>query len=510
MAEESSQGAAMATAAAVLAAVPLSYYLLVRRGSKSKSSLPYPPGPKGHWLYGNMFDMPDFEGGETFDTQNLKQAKEHGLVYSVQIPVVIGRLIIISDPALARKVLATKNYPKSFFYKFLEPLVGARSLATIPTDKEWSGLRKAFNTGFAPTFLRTVVSTMSERLEYYLEAIEGDIAANVPTDMLKRSQSLTSDIIVKIAFGEQWEANAGEPHKVRVLEDEICQLYNAVMKNPLGRVFTLAKKRRMHQVGIELENEMRAILERRLAVYESEDCKQGKNTDICSLAIAHMTKESGGKLTDDDKSLIVDQLKTFYFAGHDTTAICIAWAIWELSQHPEAVARLRSELEEHGVWTDPNTPPSYEQLQKCSYLEAVVKESLRLYPPASGLSRYNDDPNDSYNGYCIGNAVLLVNAYVMHRHPQLWKNDPDSFLPERFIDGSEGDINAKFMPFSKGPRDCIGKYFAYLEAKLAISSLVMRYDMACDDPKDCIYTLLTNIPKNGAKVKFCRRSTVSN
>lgn len=256
----------------------------------------------------------------------------------------------------------------------------------------------------------------------------------------------------------------------------------------------------MNQVARELEEEMKAILARRLAAGDA-----GKSNDICSLAITHMTKESGGTLTQADKESIVDQLKTFYFAGHDTTAIAIAWAIWELSQHPEALARLRAELVEHCVWADDKTPPSYEQLQKCRYLECVVKESLRLYPPASGLSRYCDDPDESYKGYCIGRSILLVNAYVIHRHPSLWK-EPDSFKPERFIDGSEGDINSKYMPFSKGPRDCIGKYFAYLEAKLAISALVMRYDMECDDPKDIVYTLITNVPKHGAKVKFRHRS----
>jgi cytochrome P450 len=83
-----------------------------------------------------------------------------------------------------------------------------------------------------------------------------------------------------------------------------------------------------------------------------------------------------------------------------------------------------------------------------------LKETLRLYPPASGLSRYNADPDDTWNGYSIGNAVLLVQVYVMHRHPDLWKK-PDDFIPARWLDGSEENLNSKFAAFSRGPRDCV-------------------------------------------------------
>lgn len=479
------------------AAIAIPVGLLIRKLTR-KQHLPYPPGPKGHFLFGNTFDLPDFEKGETYDTYNLKMAQEYGLVYSVNIPFILGRLIVISDPDLAKRVLVTKNYPKSFFYKLLVPLIGPQSLVILK-EQEWVGMRKAFNPGFAPLFLKNMVQTMATKLERFVQNIERDIDADQVTNMLLEAQSFTSDVIVQIAFGEDW-GNTGEPHPARKLEDEICSLYSSLAMNPLRRIYDLRTKHKMHKVGIELQEEMRAILDRRLAAgTTATDSK-----DILSLAIAHLTKE-GGTLTEQDKDSIVDQLKTFYFAGHDTTATTIAWAMWELSQHPEALMIVRSELQQQRVWTDPNIPPTYKQLQECVYLEAVLKETLRLYPPASGLTRQCDNKMESYNGYCIGNSVLLVNAYVMHRHPALWKR-PNEFLPERFLDGSEEDINSKFMPFSKGKRDCIGKYFALLEAKLAVSALVMRYDLECDDPTDHIFQLLTNIPKQGAKVRFSRRA----
>lgn len=538
--------AAAAAAAAGTAAAAL-YYKRQRR----KQDLPYPPGPEEHPIFGSLFRMPDFANGETFDTMNLENAKRHGLVYSVTLPLIMGRLIVVGDPQLARQILVTRNYGKSFFYQTLAPLVGETSLATMPNGREWSNLRKAFHPGFTPAFLRGTVRTMAGKLDRFAAGIDSDILAGRHTNMLKRSQSYTSDVIVAVAFGEDWRARASDdddgdddvPHPARVLEDEICRLYSKIAMNPFRRLFDFRTKREMRRVGVELDLEMRAILDRRLAAQaqaaslasaaaaavsdssgaeEKKEDEEDPATDIATLAISHLRGEDG-TLTDEAKNMIVDQFKTFYFAGHDTTATTIAWAMWELSRHPEALRKLRAELVEHGIWqqsssgaaeeskempSSPTPTPTYEQLQKCVYLEGVIKEALRLYPPASGISRQTgeDDVAATYNGYSLRNSVLIVNAYVMGRHPDLWK-EPDAFKPERFSDGSEADVNAKFLPFSRGPRDCIGKYFALLEAKLAVSALAVRYDLDCVNPKDRIFTFLTNIPEDGAKVRFRPRSS---
>lgn len=101
--------------------------------------------------------------------------------------------------------------------------------------------------------------------------------------------------------------------------------------------------------------------------------------------------------------------------------------------------------------------------------------------------------------------MLFVSIYTIGRHPKLWK-DPLKFRPERFLDGSEDRLNEKFLAFSRGPRDCIGKHFAMLEAKLAVSALVTRYNIECVDPNEKIITEITNIPKNGAQVRFSRQT----
>jgi hypothetical protein len=140
--------------AAITTAVVL-FYTYKKLSSKPK--LIYPPGPPGHFLFGNAFrSNPDWDAGETWDTVNLKAAKEYGLVYSVDVPFIIGKIIVIADPELAKRVLVTKNYPKSFFYKYLSPLMGDKSIVTLAGGQEWADKRKAFNPGFSPNFLKSV------------------------------------------------------------------------------------------------------------------------------------------------------------------------------------------------------------------------------------------------------------------------------------------------------------------------------------------------------------------
>lgn len=165
------------------------------------------------------------------------------------------------------------------------------------------------------------------------------------------------------------------------------------------------------------------------------------------------------------------------------------------------VDKVRAEAMELKLWDDPKVPPTYEQLQKCTYLEAVIQETLRLYPPVTSLSRYETDEDFTYKGYHFGGCVIGINIYAMHRHPALWKN-PEAFRPERFLDGSEENIADKWIPFSRGPRNCIGKYFATMEAKLAVSAISIRFDSECVDPNETLAQAVLAFPFKGAKVKF--------
>lgn len=128
---------------------------------------------------------------------------------------------------------------------------------------------------------------------------------------------------------------------------------------------------------------------------------------------------------------------------------------------------------------------------------------FRLFPPA-GTARINHDPNAEFNGYCIGRSILYIVPYCLHRHPDLW-DDPDEFIPERFLDkANDPFLEYKYQPFSRGSRDCIGKYVAMMEAKIAIAAIFLSFDAIVEDKNEIYASGITSRPFYGAKVRFTR------
>ena len=142
----------------------------------------------------------------------------------------------------------------------------------------------------------------------------------------------------------------------------------------------------------------------------------------------------------------------------------------------------------------------------CTFLDAVLNEVLRLYPPAT-ISRSGESPKKDalqWNGYRLDGATLLLPTYVMHRSKANWGTDAEEFRPSRFL----SDPNPKaFMPFSKGVYDCLGKSFAMLEAKVAVAAMVSSFEFEAIDPeKEYVCVRLTNQPKFGCQVQCSSKS----
>lgn len=168
---------------------------------------------------------------------------------------------------------------------------------------------------------------------------------------------------------------------------------------------------------------------------------------------------------------LVDQMKTFLFAGHDTTAIIISWIFYFLAEHPDILLRVRKELDEvFGV----NTTPSQvaEQIisapklhTKLKFTLACIKESLRLEPPASPVRQstpgYSFTTSSNITFSPPEECLIYISTYLLHRDPNVWGEDADEFKPDRFM--KKEYTLSSYMPFSRRPRDCIGNALALLE-----------------------------------------------
>ena len=174
-----------------------------------------------------------------------------------------------------------------------------------------------------------------------------------------------------------------------------------------------------------------------------------------------------------------DEVMTLLLAGHETTALALTWAFYLLATHPECAGRLRAELSQ----VLGGSRPSVAKAQALAYTRMVLNETLRLYPPAWVTNRraLNDDV---VCGYRIpAGAMVAISPYATQHHPAFWPN-PERFDPERFSpEQSAGRHHFAYFPFGGGPRLCIGRDFALLEAQLVLATVLQRYEVRLYRPR---------------------------
>ncbi|TFK15979.1 laccase domain-containing protein 1 [Platysternon megacephalum] len=164
---------------------------------------------------------------------------------------------------------------------------------------------------------------------------------------------------------------------------------------------------------------------------------------------------------------------SFFYCGHDTTAAAMNWAIYLLGCHPEAQKKVHRELDE--VFGNSDRPVTMDDLKKLRYLECVVKEALRLFPSVPFFARTTSE-DCHIRGFKIPKATeVVVVPYVLHREPEIFP-DPEEFRPERFFpENSKGRHPYAYVPFSAGPRNCIGQRFAQMEEKAVLAIILRRF-----------------------------------
>jgi cytochrome P450 len=198
--------------------------------------------------------------------------------------------------------------------------------------------------------------------------------------------------------------------------------------------------------------------------------------------------------------LIRDQLLTLLIAGHDTSTALLSWALYTLSSRPEIQAKTQAEIDA----TLGENPPGYARVGQLRYLEQVVNETLRMYPPIHLGSRIAARDLE-FQGYRIpAGQRVLYSIYLVQRDPRYWHN-PDAFIPERFAPEQTRQPYT-FLPFGGGARNCIGMAFAQVEAKVVLARILQRYDLKITNPRVGLRMGATLEPRHGVQVKLQRRS----
>lgn len=192
--------------------------------------------------------------------------------------------------------------------------------------------------------------------------------------------------------------------------------------------------------------------------------------------------------------MLRDQVMTMLLAGHETTGAGLSWMWYLLARHPEVQERVREEA----AAVLNGRPPSLEDLTRLPYARAVVEETLRLYPPAWGMTRQAIG-DDELGGYHIpGGSFVFLISHRVHRHPKFWP-DPERFLPERFLgQTAQGRPRFAYFPFGGGPHVCIGSGFAVMQMQIVLTTLVQRVHLSLISdrpiPPDALLSLRPGAP----------------
>lgn len=232
-------------------------------------------------------------------------------------------------------------------------------------------------------------------------------------------------------------------------------------------------------------------------VHERRRASDPNATDLLGMLVAARDEETGEGMTDRQ---LRDEVMTFVLAGHETTAVALAWIWYLLARHPAVEHHLRDEV----TTALGGRAPTLDDLPGLRYARMVVEESMRLYPPVWAYGRQALE-EDQVGGYRIAAGTpLSVIPWLTHRHPDFWP-DPGRFDPERFAPERTATRHRfAYLPFSGGPRLCIGNEFALMEAVLLLAMTVQRYHVALADPERPIEpdVKVTLRPRGGMPVRI--------
>jgi cytochrome P450 len=354
----------------------------------------------------------------------------------------------------------------------------------LTTDGEtWRRQRKLSQPAFARSRLAEYAYIMSDEGGRALSSWHAGETREIGHDMM----ALTLRVVSKALFGHD-------------LSDADVQVVNAVMSvfqagalstNLIPSWMPNPVMRRLRQASARLDELIFGLVARS---QRGERPAGGKENLLDRLVHAVDEEDPRARLSPRE---VRDNLLTLLLAGHETTSNALTWTLYALSQHPEIERALVSEVTE----VLGGRAPTFDDLPRLRYTEQVLKESMRMYPPVPSTARLSLEET-SIGGYAVpkGSEVLLW-VYMTHHDPR-WYPEPDRFRPERFTPENEAKLpRAAYLPFGAGPRACIGKAFAMIEAQLLLALLVQRFHFELVPGQDIrAVPRVTLRPKNGVKM----------
>ncbi|XP_017240454.1 cytochrome P450 CYP72A219-like [Daucus carota subsp. sativus] len=407
--------------------------------------------------------------------------------------------VYISHPDLIKDVC-------NKFYDFQKPkggnpltklLVGG--LIEAEGDR-WAKHRKIINPAFHIEKLKNLLPA------FYLSCIEimhiwekmVSAEGQCELDVWPYLQTLTGDAISRTVFGSDYEKG----RKIFQLRKELAQVYIQAAQSvylPGMRYLPTKRNKRMKKIAGELKSIVRSIIDKRLKEMEMGEYVHNDLLSILLQSNSEEIKVNRNKNSGMSVDEVIEECKLFYFAGQETTSDLLVWTMILLSQHSGWQERAREEV----FQVFGNSKPHADGLNHLKVVNMILLETLRLYTPGVVLNRAILEDVKLGDMSLPSGIVLIIPIIQLHHDKEIWGDDVKEFKPERFAEGVLKATKGKaaYLPFSTGPRICIGQNFAMLEAKMAISMILQRFSFELSPSyTHAPQTIITLQPQYGANL----------
>ncbi|EYU26263.1 hypothetical protein ABFS82_08G196500 [Erythranthe guttata] len=383
----------------------------------------------------------------------------------------------VSDPELIKEILSKPDIFHKPLPETAKILIGGMLL--LEGDK-WSKHRKIVTPAFHLEKLKNMVPAIglscSNMVQKLKEIVSSRNEGGFEIDMWPYIDDLTGDMISRTAFGSSYE----EGRKIFQLQKERVKLTLPLLQFsfiPGWRHVPTKVNRKVKAISNEIQSILRCIIEKR----HKSATKTGENgvffgDDLLGLMMesnARFTREEGNANEGMSIEEVIEECKLFYFAGSETTSGLLVWTMVLLCKHPEWQTQAREEV----MRVFGNSEPNFLGLSHLKTVTMILQEVLRLYSPAPLTVRA---PTETVK---LGNMTIPLGVHLsllisqVHCDPDIWGDDAKEFNPKRFSEGVSNatKIQSSFLPFSSGPRICLGHTFAMIEAKMALAMILKHF-----------------------------------
>ncbi|KAG2702541.1 hypothetical protein I3760_06G094800 [Carya illinoinensis] len=378
--------------------------------------------------------------------------------------------LVITEPELIKEILNNRDgaYQKGKAEGYIKKLLGD-GLVTSQGEK-WAKMRKLANHAFHADRLKSMIPAMISSVEVMLERWKSHEGKEI--DVFQEFSQTTSEVISRTAFGSSY-LDGMEVFQILARMTLISSRNVYKLRFPgISKVYKTDDEIESEKLEKDLRNYILEMVKKR-----EEKVMTGKiasfGDDFLGLLVkAHHDAEANKRISVED---MVDECKTFYFAGQETTNGLLAWTVFLLAIHTDWQEKARKEVLE--IFGHQNPKP--DGITKLKTTSMIIHESLRLYPPVVTISRKVERKVRLGLSLTLpADLIVFIPTIAVHHNPQIWGEDVHLFKPQRFTEGVAKATNnntAAYVPFGMGSRNCVGFNFATTEAKIALSMILQRY-----------------------------------